>query len=550
MSKKHENVSGFLVQGSILAIASIISRILGLIYRVPLTAIIGKTGNDYYGTAFEIYNIILIISSYSLPLAVSKMVATRMAVGEVKNTRRVFRASLVFAFCSGLMAALIVFFGADFLAGDILKTPFAVPALKVLSPVLFIVAILGVYRGFFQGMGSMVPSAVSQILEQIMNCIVSIAAAFTLVSIGAKAGAILGDTNRYRAAYGAAGGTLGTAAGAFIALLFMLFVYSIYRRVFKKKLARDHSKHKESYLSLSGVLLLTIIPVLLSTTLYNMSGILDQGIFKNLALAQGLSAKEVSEYWGVFTGQYRVLTNVPIAIASAIAASCVPALAKSYSSGKKGLVKRQIKMAMRFIMIVSLPCMVGFMVLSSPMMELLFSDTVESSGWMLVLGAASVVFYSVSTLSNGILQGINHMSIPVRNAAISLVAQIGVLVLLMEFFRLHIYAVVLANTFYALLMCVLNGISVRRFTGVRFSVRRTIIVPLMCSMIMGGVVYVFYQLLNFLINNTVATIISIIIGMFIYLMLMVFLRGITERDLRRVPLGTKAVLLFKRMRLL
>ena len=175
-SKKDSN---FLVQGSILAAASIISRIIGLLYRLPMTDIIGDTGNNYYSCAFEIYNIMLIISSYSLPLAVSKLVSARMAKGQRKQAYQVFKGALLFAIIAGTAVALIVYFGAE-LFTSMLQTPLSVFALRVLAPVLVVVAVLGVLRGFFQGLGNMLPSAISQIIEQIVNAIVSIWAAYVL----------------------------------------------------------------------------------------------------------------------------------------------------------------------------------------------------------------------------------------------------------------------------------------------------------------------------------------------------------------------------------
>ena len=224
MSNARRSDHSFLLQGSILAIAQIVSKIVGLIYRIPLTAIIGKRGNDYYGTAFEVYNIILIISSFSIPLAVSKLVAARIAKGEARNAKKVLIGSLAFSAVSGGIAAFIVYFFADFFTGTLLKTPQSVIALKVLAPTLFVVAIVGVLRGFFQGLNTTVPSALSQVAEQIVNAIVSIVAAFALVGYGVKVGKVLGDEEAYRAAYGAAGGTLGTLSGAIVALLFMCFV--------------------------------------------------------------------------------------------------------------------------------------------------------------------------------------------------------------------------------------------------------------------------------------------------------------------------------------
>ena len=252
------NNSSFLVQGSILAIASIVSRIIGLLYRSPLTAILGDLGNDYYSTAFEIYSLLLLISSMSLPLAVSKMVSARVSQGRIQDAYRVFKASLGFAVCSGLAAGLIVFFFADYFAA-FLKTPFCVFALRVLAPTLFIVAILGVIRGFFQGLGTMMPSAISQIVEQIINAIVSVVAAYYLFRYGAKIGAVLGDAEEYSAAYGAAGGTLGTGAGALAGLLFVLFVFLVYKRVLKRKLRRERAASRESYGTILRVLILTVV---------------------------------------------------------------------------------------------------------------------------------------------------------------------------------------------------------------------------------------------------------------------------------------------------
>ena len=234
MSKKKKKESNFLVQGSILAVASIISRIIGLIYRIPLKSIIGDIGNDYYGTAMEIYSILLLISSYSLPLAVSKLVSTRMAKGQRKNAYRIFRGALIFAFVSGAAAGLIVYFGADFITTYIVRTPLSIFALKVLAPTLFVVAVLGVVRGFFQGMGTMMPSAVSQLIEQVINAVVSVWSAYMLFQYGTKIGAVLGNPATYAEAYGAAGGTIGTGAGALAALLFTIFVFMIYRPVFRK----------------------------------------------------------------------------------------------------------------------------------------------------------------------------------------------------------------------------------------------------------------------------------------------------------------------------
>ena len=548
MARRSKNGdASFIMQGSILAIASIVSRIVGLLYRVPLTATIGDSGNGYYAAAYEIYNIILLISSYSIPLAVSKLVSARIAKGHVKDATRVLHGALIFAFISGGLAAGVVYFGAEFFTGVILKKSLAAIALKVLAPTLLVVAILGVFRGFFQGLGTMIPSAISQIGEQIVNAIVSVVAANALFSYGKKVGGVLGDVDEYAAAFGAAGGTLGTSTGAFFALIFILFIFYAFSKMLKKMVKRDKHRSTESYFEIFSVLILTILPVLLSTTVYNISSLIDQGIFNNVSLLQGYSEKESNALFGIFAGKYRVLINVPLAIASAMATSIVPSLTSAFNSGDEKLVRKQVNMGNRFVMIVAFPCAVGMMVLSSPIMQLLFNDSSRTASMMFVIGGCSIVFYSLSTLSNAILQGIDRMIIPVKNAFIALVAHVLVLLALMFIFDLNIYAVVIANAFYALMMCFLNQSAVLRYSGAYIDIRRVVLAPFEASAIMGVIVLLMYKTFNALfalalsvrIANAIACLLSILIGAIVYFLALFFFKGIDEETLLKFPGGAR-----------
>ena len=549
-SKKESN---FLVQGSILAAASIVSRIIGLLYRLPMTDIIGDTGNNYYSCAFEIYNIMLIISSYSLPLAVSKLVSARMAKGERTATYQILKGALVFAIGAGALVSLIVYFGAEFFT-SMLQTPLSIFALKVLAPVLIVVAVLGVLRGFFQGLGTMLPSAISQIIEQIVNAIVSIWAAYVLFQYGSKIGQVLGDPERYGAAYGAMGGTLGTNLGAVSALLFMLFVFYMYMHSFKKKMKREKDVEVDSFTYTMRILVITIIPVLLSSTIYNISGIIDQGLFKNIATMQGYTVNEIDVWWGVFSGKYKVLINVPISIASAMAASSVPSLSASFAAGDKESVNNQINAAIRFIMVIAMPCCVGLAVLAKPIFTLLFPGTIsslDSATTMMWVGAVAVVFYSLSTLTNGLLQGIDQLKIPVKNAAIALVAHVILLVGLMLFFRLNIYAVVIANAFFAFLVCILNALALQRHSGYKQEFVKTFLIPAACAAIMGVIAFGVYTLAAMLIkNNLVCIILSIIFAVVAYAVALLLLKGLSEDEIRKFPKGHLLVKGAKKLHLL
>ncbi len=549
MEKKKKS-SDFLVQGSILAMASLISRVIGLIYRIPLTNIIGDGGNNIYAAAYDVYNILLLISSYSLPLAVSKLVAARLATGEKKNANRVFRGAFVFALTTGTIAFIIVFVFADAIT-RLLATPQSFLALRVLGPGLIIVAVMGVVRGYFQGMGTMVPSAISQIIEQIVNAIVSVLGAYFLFSYGSKVGAVVGNSEEYGEAFGAAGGTLGTVTGAAASLIFLFLVYLTYSRSFKKEIRADKNHRTESYGAIAKLLILTIVPVLLSTTVYNISSIVDQGIFKNLALYQGHAASEISIWWGVFTGKYKVLTNVPIAIASAMAASCVPSITAAYSQKDNKLVRAKISSSLRFIMILAFPCMVGLCVLASPILQLLFHDARPLGANMIVAGGISIIFYSVSTLSNAALQGIDHMAEPVKNAIVSLILHIGVLFILMLVFHMNIYAVIFANVFFSLIMCILNSRSLFRYCKFRQEYRRTYIIPAISAILMGLVVYAIYKLVMIgCHSNALATLLAILMGMLSYSLFITRLGGITEAELRGFPKGGMIISVLKKIKVL
>ena len=203
--RESSKLNNFIVQGGILALSGVIVRMLGLLKRVPLYYIIGDVGNSYYSAAYEIYNIVFTISVYGLPISVSKLVSANVSNGQYRNANKIFKCALTFAFVTGLISSVLVFVFADRLS-MFLNEPMSLLALRTLAPTLFVVSIMGVMRGYFQGMGTMIPTAVSQLIEQIFVVSVSITAAFFMSRQGEKVGLILQNEN-YKAAYGARGAT-------------------------------------------------------------------------------------------------------------------------------------------------------------------------------------------------------------------------------------------------------------------------------------------------------------------------------------------------------
>jgi len=535
MDNQNRKSSNFIVQGSILAIAGIISRLIGLCYRMPLQRTIGDAGMGYYSAAFQIYSIMLIISSYSLPTAVSKLVAARIAKGQYKNARKIYRGALLFATISGGITCLIVLFGADWLAGSLMSLPNSAIALRVLAPTLLIVALMGVIRGYFQGNGTMTPTAISQLIEQIINAIVSVVAAIALFNYGTKVSGILRD-NRYAAAYGAAGGTLGTGAGALAGLIVLVVMLLSSSMPVNRKLRKDPTRITESYGKIFTVLILTIMPIILSTTIYNISDTLDQGIFNYLMDKKGFSDMKAA-WWGIFSTKYKVLTNVPVALASAIGASMMPSLTTCIERGEVKAARHKISTAMRFTMILSIPCAVGLAVLGKPIIGMLFSGEIDLPAQLLRYGSISVVLYGMSTLSNGILQGIDKMNVPVRNAAIALVLHLGVLYLTLDVMDLKLYGVVISCIFFGLAMCILNWLSIKKYLKYRQEIKRTFIIPIIASTIMGIICALTNFLLVKVISPAISVLISIVIGAIVYFLILVRLRGVKESEIRGLPGG-------------
>ena len=540
------------MQGGILAAASIISRIIGMLYRLPVTNIIGDQGNSYYSAAYEVYNIILLISSYSLPLAVSKVVSAKVALGEHKNAWRSFKAAMYMSLVVGAVASAITFFGAGFFTGTLLNTPESELCLKVLALAIFVMAVMGVLRGYFQGMGTMMPTAVSQVIEQLVNAVVSIVAASMLYSYGASLDQAKGITDGTGGAvYGAAGSTLGTSLGAAAGLIFLVIVMLMYNRVLQKNLRKDQVSQVQSYSSMLRMLVLTIVPVILSTAVYNISGFIDQGVFKFLMLdVQNMDKDMVDVYWGIYVGKYKLLTNVPIAVASALSSSVIPALTRARMAGNRKEMRRTTENAIRMVMLICIPSAFGLTALGGPVLDLLNWNTDPSAPIMFLIGSAAVIFYGLSTLTNGILQGIDHMQIPVRNAVIALASHLVVLVVLVQFAGIHIYGAVISYMFFAFLMCILNGLAIRKYLHYRQEVKRTFLIPGVASLIMALAVWLLYTPLENLMGNKPATLLCLVLAVLIYGFFVLFLRGITEEEMRAFPKGYLLVKVLKKIRLM
>ena len=540
----------YIVQGSILAAAAVITKVIGVVYRIPLTNLLGDEGNGFYGYAYQVYAFALMISSLSLPTAVSKIVSMRVSVGQRRNAFRAFLCSLIFAVIVGFIIAVAIFLGAGAISEHVMKAPLSVYALKVLAPGLFIVAVMAVLRGYFQGLGTMMPTAISQVIEQIINAVISIIGASVLFGIGSRAGEEAGE-ELLGPAYGAAGGTLGTVMGALAGLLFLLFVLWLYRGGIKKQLKRDHSKRKETYSHILKALILTAVPVIFSTAIYNINQIIDLTVFNHIMSWQGFSEQEYMALQGIYTGKYDPLINVPLSIPSAVSASIVPTLTAAVMSRQMKKVHYQIDQTLRIATIITIPSAVGIAVLASPLMVLLYNDSSATPANLLMLGAIVVVLYGWSSITNSVLHGLNYMSSPAKNAAIALGVHLAAFVVMLVVFRMNVYALVGSNIVFALIMCILNQWKIRQVCGYKINIRNMFLKPFIASAVMGVITYVVWFVLDLLIGGRIfPSVIAICVAIIVYVVMILKTGTLSEDDILSLPMGARLLRYSRRLRLL
>lgn len=475
--------NSIVLQGTILAAAGLISKIIGFLYRIPMANMLGNEGNGLYSVAYGIYNIALTLSSYSIPLAVSKLMSARLAAKKTADAYAMFRLATLFAIITGIIADLCLRFGAEFLAG-LYKKPGLEYPLRILAPTCFVVALLGTYRGFFQAHHDMIPTAISQVAEQIVNAAVSIGAAYMFIRLARVDRAYFPS----EAAAGAAGGTAGTLAGASVAaILFVLFFGFINKYVKEEKESGMGRTEKTG--DMIKVLLLTVYPVILSQSVYQLGYTMDDLIFGNvMTYARHFPEKEITILQGIFNTQYNQMINLPAAVSVAFASAALPSVSASFAKGNLEEVKAKAEKVLRFNLLVAIPSAAGLAVLSYPIMAVLFPALGSYRGeavLMLLTGSTAVIFYTLSTLSASMLQACDRMWRPVINSLISLAMHVILLIVLLTYTGMTSMALVIGNITFPLITSLLNIRSLTKFTGFKPDWNRIFFRPFGASLIMA-----------------------------------------------------------------
>ena len=553
MRNKKRTISGsFAMQATILAAASVISKVIGMVYNIPFANILGKAGNGYYGAAQTVYGYIWTIAVFSIPAALSKLISERVQRGEYRNVRHIYKGAMLYMLVVGGIASLFTYIIAPYIVTDN-----TVLSLRILAPTIFISGFASVYRGYFQAYGNMVPTSISQIIEQVINAIVSIVAALAFINWAISHGhSDMSDV------YGAAGGTLGTGVAATVSLIYIVWLFRRQRGTVEEKIAQDTTSEILSYRSVIKLLLMVATPIILSSAIYNVNVILDMTIYQKMLQYMGTSSELIDGQYGLYSRMYLVLANVPIAMAAAVGSAVIPSVSGAYAVGDKEGCNRKIQQSLQLAIVLTVPCAVGFAVLGKPIVRLVYyslsgEDTMMVSN-LLLIGGISIVLYGISSVLNGVLQGIGKVNIPVISSITALVGHILLLVPLIGVAKLEIYSLILATAFYAIIVVAMNLYFVKKELKFKMEWRQTVGVPVISAVVMGIVAILVYKGMNWIlvhvtgtfISNAIAVLVAIGFAAITYFVVMLKVGGYTEEMLLAFPKGAILVKMARKLHLI
>ncbi|MCL2203559.1 MAG: polysaccharide biosynthesis protein [Defluviitaleaceae bacterium] len=515
----------FVRQAAIIAMSMFIGRLLGFVYRLPLTGLIGDEGNAWYTTSYAVYTVVLIIAAGALPTSVSKLVAERVALGQYRNAHGIFRTAMTFATLIGVAAGLGMWFGAGFIT-RVLHSPQSFYALRALAPTMLILGAIGAFRGYFLGMKSSLPVAMSQTAEQLFNVGFSLWLAFLFF-----------DAERLHRSV--AGAAAGTGIGALVGLLVLIGLYTLVQRDFNKRMVKDLSKPFESERTHLKVLFATTWPILLGLGLIQLSTPLDIGMANaRLAATGAFSTEQIDILVGQFGMKFLVLTGLPVALAAAFSVAVIPEISASHSLKDRKSIRDNINTALRLAMVIAVPAAVGLAVMADPILALLF-PSFPQGGILLQWGAASVVFIAINQILTGSLQGIGKVGMPLVAAFFGLLVKIPVNWFLMGVPGINVLGAVISTSVCFIVAGTLNAFFLYRTTGIVPRFFQALGKPVAAAAIMGVACIGLHRGLSVVMPQAAATILTLVLGVSTYVAAMMLIRGFREGDIALLPLPKK-----------
>ncbi|CAK7041350.1 stage V sporulation protein B [Tissierella sp. P1] len=536
MTKKNN----FLRGAAILSIAGVIVKILGAVYRIPLSNIIKSEGMGYYQTAYPLYTLLLTISTAGFPIAIAKLVSEKRAVGDFKAAYKVFKVTLLGLTIGGLLTSLFLFFRAESIV-DRLGNKNAYYALIALVPALFFVPIMSAFRGFFQGRQLMVPTALSQIVEQLFRVGAGLTLTYLLLDKGIP--------------MAAGGASFGGSAGAIAGAATMALIYFYGRKEIKKELKSSIDTDEYEINQIIKDLLIIAIPITIGASIVPIMDYIDLELVLTRLQIIGYTEAEANGLYGNLKGMAQTLINLPQVFSIAISMSLVPAVSDANARKNKKEMESTIASGIRITLLIGLPCTLGLFVLARPIIELLYYKndvaTIINVSNSLSILAFSVIFLTMVQALSAILQGLGRPGVPAINLFVGAVVKIFLSYTLTVIPSINIYGAAISTVVAFGIAAILDLISVVKYAKIRLNIKDIFIKPFIASLGMAIAAFISYMgLINIVAKINVAnemitrleklsTLGAVLVGVIVYVVLLVLTGSITEEDWSLLPKGDK-----------
>lgn len=548
---------GFLQGAAILAIANLVVKVIGAFYKIPLDRMILQTdGMALYNAAYTIYNVLFVISTAGLPVAISKLVSEAVSKGNNREANKIFRISMLLLLTMGTLGMLFLFFGARNLA-NLLVLPNAYLAMMAMAPSLLLVSCVSAFRGYFQGLQNMVPTAISEVLEAMGKLCIGLSLAYLLLPQGKP--------------MAAAGGILGVTLGSGLAFIFVVFYYVLRRKSIPRK--NDQPLKIASSKTLLKKIIIISVPITIGAAVFTLTSLIDTAMVSRQmhqyigsdVLAQSAQASLTAEKWAVFTGYMgdyqkmvefifgylgRAITmfNFPPAVIQAIAIAVVPAIAAANAVKNRNRAQNFTSAAVRITVLLALPCAVGMSVLAKPILMLVYGDGSYSS--LLNIMGISVVFATLVQVANAVLQAWGKVWIPVCNMLIGGIVKVGVNLFLVSIPEININGAPIGTLLCYLTVITLNLYAISRITGVKYEFM-AFAKPAVASGVMGlCALFTYNALFRLLDSNLLALGGAVVFSVMVYVVVLFAVKGMKEEDILLLPKGEALARLLKKVKLL
>jgi O-antigen/teichoic acid export membrane protein len=532
-----------IVKGTlILSIATLLTRMIGALFWVPFQNIAGDEVVGVYKVSYPFYATLLMIASAGIPLTISKFVSDRVSVGDHLNARQVLKAGSLVLSLTGLLLSSLLFFGADFFANVVLENPPTKQSLQVLALAILIVPLMAALRGYFQGHQNMMPTGLSQVVEQLFRVGIVVLLTYYLVSIGSSTEQI------------SAGATLGAGVGALAGLLIVLWYYYRNRHERRRNIRRQENKQRESIGSLIKTILVFSLPITLGQLVYPIIQLLDSATVPRLLRWMGNTPEMANTLFGIY-GRGEPFVNLIQSFSTAIGLTLVPAIAAYVAKKQQQELNDTISKAWMMTLVISLPMSLAVSVLARPLNIMMYKD---DAGWLpLAVLSFAAIFSTVATASTAILQGLGYNRIPVRNLIIG-----GIVKVIGNFIYVPMIGIAgsaLSMVICYLVVCILNMWAVIEITQARVRFSKVLGKPFLSGIFMSIILLALYLGMEKWIVDPVEAsrisnaMISIVLGLLaalIYFVILLLTRTINESELKMMPMGGRLVQIFKKIGLL